>query len=98
MQVLITNEKVFKHFHKWLYERLGKNIENVNKFLSNPIPFQLIYLIEYLESNGVPFLDALVYYHYQTNIPFSTVALIRATIEQEFKRVENGITANYIPY
>ena len=94
-----SNSKTFKDFREWLFIKLNSNTNDFKKFGTYSNRVRIPYLIEYLESKGVNILETLSYYHYKGsshNMNFET--LLTYVIREEFNRIENNKTINYVPF
>lgn len=99
LEQLQKNPKTFNHFKQWLFEKLGKNQQNLIKFGTYPPTFQILYIIEYLELWGVNILGVLSYYNcLSSNQASSFQELLSFMIIHEFNRIEQDKEINYTPF
>ena len=92
-------KKTFEEFGRFLFIRLDKDKAKFRKFTSFPDTYKIPLLIEFLEvMKGVPFLVAMNYYSYKHKGTPPFIELIKFTIIWEFKRLEENIETNYVPF
>lgn len=90
----------YKGFLKYLYREVFKGDKasferGIRKLNQNTL---IIRALEYLEQeHNVPVLDALVFYSYKYPKE-PVVKKLYFTITQEFKRIHENKTTNYIPF
>jgi len=97
---LISPTKViFEEFRKWLFGKLGKNVNSFKAFSSYPNFMKTPYLIQFLESKGVNILEAACYYNCKSSNQASSFDnLMTFLIIEEFKRIETKKVIDYVPF
>ena len=97
-KVIAKYQGITKHFSIWLFtEKLGKDKTKYDNFVKYPNSIKLPILLEYLESNGLPILELLLYYYHQIDYT-SYEALVYLMIVSEFERIENKQPLITIPF
>lgn len=97
LKELIKYKNTFEDFKKFLfYHVYNKDSKEFKKFTVLPEDIVIAKLVEYLEFKGVPIFDAFLYYRYKYEINFKDST--KLMIGMEFKRMENNIKCNYIPF
>ncbi len=96
---LAESKEPFQEFRVWVYNKLGKNNDNFQRFGKSATSFKLPYLIQFLEVKEVPILEALCFYNCSSsNMAQDYEELVCFMIIKEFQRLSLGITMNYTPF
>ena len=99
LTLLKSNPNTLDKFRRWLFIKLNNNKQSFLSFVKYPNKLKIPFLIEFLESTGVNVLEASCYYDaISSNQASSFEELLAFTIIEEFKRIEQNKTINYIPF
>tara|TARA_R110000772_G_C13310328_1_gene440520 strand:- start:48312 stop:48617 length:306 start_codon:yes stop_codon:yes gene_type:complete len=93
-------KEVYKRYLKYLYVEVFKEDKiafnkTYKKLNDNTIIFRAIEFLE--REHNVPVLEALIYYSYPYN-KSPVKDQLKHMLVKEFKRIENKIECNYIPF
>lgn len=89
---------VFERFREYLYLVVfKKDTVSFKKLGKAPDYFIVLKAIEFLDYNGIPIMEALVYYNYMYP-KASFQDKLKNLVLKEFYRIEHKIECNYIPF
>lgn len=98
MKKLASSPLIYRELCSFLFKKMNKDKDKLRKFMGYPINFQVPFIIEFLETKGVPFLTAVCYYQYRVDGTPLFQDLVVFTIICEFNRIENNKSISYIPF
>lgn len=93
---LAQNKATFDNCRLYLFDLLGKNKEKVIALENGGIDITIPYYISYIESKGIDFNEAVVFFKYSYP-DYSYWELIKVSIVNTFRKMENN-DLNFVPY
>lgn len=97
-KLISNNKNTVREFSVWLVTKLNGDRNLYAKLTNANNVAKIPYLVQYLESLGVPMLEAMCYYNTKLLQPVGLQDLIIFTILMEFKRIEKGEQTDYVPF